>query len=109
MKNGKISDGQISASSEYTINHAAIQARLGFKETAVKAGSWASATSDTAQWLQIDLANYYTTVTSVATQGRHRVNQWVTMYNLQYSDDAVNFTYYVAQGQSAIKVIIKVC
>ena len=105
MKNGKISDRQISASSEFSVNHAAIQARLGFKKTAVKAGSWVSATNDAAQWLQIDLANYYTTITSIATQGRQQGNQWVKMYNLQYSDDEVNFTYYTKQGQSAIKVI----
>ena len=99
MENGKISDEKISASSELSVNHAAIQARLNFK-----VGSWVSATNDAAQWLQIDLENYYTLVTSVATQGRDQDKQWVKRYNLQYSDDAVNFTYYVEQGQSAVKV-----
>lgn len=104
MKSGAISDRQISASSEYDGNHAAIQGRLQFQATNIKAGSWTPLLSDTSPWLQIDLANYYTKVRRVATQGRNQHGEWVTMYNLQYSDDGVNFKYYVEQGQSLIKV-----
>ena len=45
------------------------------------------------QWLQVDLSLQYN-VTRVATQGRRVFRQWVTGYNLLYSDDGVNFFYY---------------
>ena len=104
MEDGTISDGQISASSEIDLNHAATQARLQFQQTGIKQGSWVAGTVDTNQWLQIDLANYHTTVRRVATQGRNGGSQWVTSYNLQYSDNGVSFTYFGDQGQGLIKV-----
>ena len=117
MESGAISDSQLSASSAHAIeiNHAAIQGRLNFQETSVKAGAWVAAPNDFNQWLQVDLGNQFTKVSRVATQGRdyssqwpwghHR--QWVTKYKLQYSDDGVNFQYYREQGQSKEKVKIR--
>ena len=112
MEIGAISNSQISASSEFDANAAAIQGRLNFQETSIKAGAWITATRDVNQWLQVDLGNQLTTVTRVATQGRHYSsqwpygphNQWVTKYKLQYSDDGVNFQYYREQGQTTDKV-----
>ena len=105
MENGAIADGQITASSEWNGNHAAQQGRLHFLDSAGgKAGAWAARTSDTNQWLQIDLRNKYTNITRVATQGRNRVHQWVSKYNLLYSDDGANFTFYVEQGDILEKV-----
>ena len=116
MESGAISDSQISASSEHDIvvNHAAIQGRLNFQETSVKAGAWVAATNDVNPWLQVDLGNQFTKVTGVATQGRNyssqwpygHHSQWVTKYKIQYSDDDVNFLYYREQGQNTAKVII---
>ncbi|KAL9964029.1 hypothetical protein ACROYT_G027603 [Oculina patagonica] len=95
MESGSISDGQITASSEWG------GMGLHFHETLMKAGAWAAATSDANQWLQVDLVSNYFTVTRVATQGREESKwlQWVTKYNLQYSDDEVNFQFYKEQGQ----------
>lgn len=104
MESGVISDGQISASSEWSIDHAARQGRLNFKKTGIKRGGWSSRTVDTKQWLQVDLGNYYTRVSRVATQGRHSIDQWVTEYQLQYGNNGVNFQYYREQGQTANKV-----
>ena len=106
MESGAITDGQITASSQYNGNHAAAQGRLHFNTTAGKAGAWVVATRDNNQWLQIDLGSNNFTVTRVATQGRNgHVNlQAVTKYNLQYSDDEVNFQYYKEQGQTKSKV-----
>ena len=108
MENVAITDRQISASSQWDANHAAIQGRLHFKETSGKAGSWAAKTNDANPWLQVDLANLHTKITRVATQGRNfnsqwpyeSHSQWVTMYKLQYSDDGVDFQYYREQGQT---------
>ena len=115
MENSAIPDSQISASSEGDVNHAAIQGRLNFQETSIKAGAWVAALDYANQWLQIDLGNQLTNVTRLATQGRnynsllwpwgpHR--QWVTNYKLQYSHDGVSFQYYREQGQNKDKVKI---
>lgn len=104
MENGAILDSQINASSEYKANHPAHQGRLHLLAGEGKTGAWSAATLDVNQWLQIDLVNQHMTVTRVATQGRSDHNQWVTLYNLQYSGDAVNFKYYREQGQTEDKV-----
>ena len=104
MENGAISDGQISASSQLDFSHAVTQARLHFKATEGKAGSWSARDNDVNQWLQIDLGSRHISVTRVATQGRHDYSQWVTKYKLQYSNDGVNFHYHREQGQTAAKV-----
>ena len=105
MENGAIPNGQISASSQWGANHAAIQGRLHFHGIffSSKAGSWSALTNDVNQWLQIDLGNLQTTVTRVATQGRNGYSQWVTKYKLQYSEDGMNYHYYREYGQRVDK------
>ena len=99
MEDGEITDGQISASSEYAVPRlAASNARLNTK---IQSGAWAAATNNADQWLQIDLGDNDTQITRVATQGRDDgYNQWVTNYKLQYSDDGVTFQYYREQGKT---------
>ncbi|XP_078344006.1 uncharacterized protein LOC144629649 [Oculina patagonica] len=109
MESGLITDGQISASSEWdSVGYAAILGRLNFNHTASKNGAWSALTNDANQWLQVDLGSYYTKVTRVATQGRNNpdahVNQWITQYKVQYSNNGVDFKYYREQGQNADKV-----
>lgn len=106
MSNKAISDGQISASSEWSDRHAANLGRLHFKGASGKVGSWSSRTNDFNQWLQVDLRHQHNNITRVATQGRHDHGQWVSKYKLQYSDDGVNFLYYKDQGQTTEKVKI---
>ena len=102
MESGVITDGQISASSQWDVNHAAIQGRLHFKHYGVKQGAWSAGANDVNQWLQINL-NEYVTLTHVASQGRNAANQWVTKYKLQYSTDGTNFQYYQEQGADKVK------
>ena len=104
MENGAIRDEQISASSQWDSNHAAIQGRLHFRATSSKAASWSARTNDVNQWIQIDLRKQQTNITRIATQGRNGHNQWVISYKLQYSDDGQNFHYYREQGQTTDKV-----
>ena len=104
MEDRTISDGQITASSEWNANEAAHQGRLHFLSTSSKAGGWVAATDDASQWLKIDLGSLHTKVTRVATQGRNGLFQWVTKYKLQYSNDGVNFTHYREPGEAADKV-----
>ena len=104
MENSAITDAQVTASSILDAYHAAFLGRLNRKESGLYIGGWASASCDIHQWLQVDLGSYYIKVTRVATQGSNNENQWVTMYTLQYSDDGVDYPYYVEEGQSVTKV-----
>ena len=105
MENGLISDEQITASSEWDGDHAAIQGRLRFQRKNSEAGSWVVRTANASQWLQVNLDSLNTIVTRVATQRREDIDEWVTNYNLEYGDDGVNFQYYREDGETAIKVI----
>ena len=98
METGAISDGQISASTESSHHYAAIQGRLHLKANGALQGSWAARYNNVNQWLQVDLSDRFANVTGVATQGRKAHSQWVTKYNLQYSDDGVNFLNYTGKG-----------
>ena len=104
MESGAIPNERISASSQWDINHAAIQSRLNFEAKRSKAGSWSARRNDADQWLQIDTNNQLTNITGVATQGRNNYRQWVTRYRLRYSDDGNHFQYYMDRTNSVIKV-----
>ena len=93
MKYGSITDEQISASSEWDSNHAAIQGRLDFRAIR-KSGSWSARINNRNQWLQVDLRSQHATVTGVATQGRSDNNQWVVRYILYYSNNGRYFRFY---------------
>ena len=105
MESRLIKDSQITASSQYDGNHAAIQGRLNFLAGRVKQGGWSARYNNANQWIQVALRSY-TKLTSIATQGRNGNirSQWVTKYKLQYSEDGVNFHYYKEAGQSSPKV-----
>ena len=106
MESGAISDGQVTASSQYDDTLVPYNGRLNSQTTPNKAGAWAPVCPGADQWLQIDLGLNHADVTGVATQGRnYNCCQWVTKYKLQYSGDEVNFQYYREQGQSTDKVI----
>ena len=103
MESRLIKDSQITASSQWDGNHAAIQGRLNFQKVGSKRGGWSARYNNANQWIQVALRSY-TKLTSIATQGRNAHSQWVTKYKLQYSDDGVNFHYYKVPGQSSPKV-----
>ena len=103
MESGSISDAQITASSEYNSHLAAKNSRLH------TGTAWSVDTNDASQWLQIDLGVQYPTVTRVATQGSSSYGEWVTEYKLQFSNDGVNFKYYVEQEQVTDKVRSNKC
>ena len=103
MESRFISDAQISASSQWDINHAAVQARLRFQAGGGKQGAWSARYNNQNQWLQVDLGAE-TVVNNIETQGRNRYSQWVKSYKLQYSNDGISFQYYKDAGSNAEKV-----
>uniref|UniRef100_A0A8C5Q8M8 Contactin associated protein family member 5 n=1 Tax=Leptobrachium leishanense TaxID=445787 RepID=A0A8C5Q8M8_9ANUR len=56
-------------------------------------GGWSPLESSTKQWLQVDLGERYD-ITGVATQGRHGSSDWVTRYNIMFSDTGCNWKPY---------------
>ena len=102
MENMMITDKQISASSEYAHNLAAIYGRVNSRNC------WVAKNKNRNQWLQIDLVGHNYIVTWVATQGRHsvcRCRQWVKSFFLQYKGrDDETFQDYKAQGETTRKV-----
>ena len=107
MENSLIKDAQITASSEWSSNHAAIYARLnlnaGEGKDGSSAGAWSAGSGDANLWIQVVLGSF-TSITGIATQGRNGYSQWVTKYQLQYGDDGVNFRYYKALCETFPKV-----
>ena len=100
MENFKITPAQISASSQFDENYVPSLGRLHYQSII---GGWAKGANDLHPWIQIDFG-IMTTVTYVATQGRHGTVQWVTHYKLQYSKDGNSFQVFKQQGENEDKV-----
>ena len=58
------------------------------------AGAWSAAANDHDQWIQVDLLTTQRLAT-VITQGRASTldHQWVTSYNVSYSQNGADWTY----------------
>ena len=108
VENGKISNEDITASSEVIIEHHAYQGRLNFKTDRGKGGAWTARKRNVEQWLQVDLGSQFTRVTGVATQGREDRDTWVTKYKLQYSqysNETTQFQYYKEKEQNRVRIL----
>ena len=93
MERKEILDAQITASTEYDVNHGASNGRLKFEAGGGNASAWCAKDNDDNQWLQVDLGQK-TNVTGIQTQGRQDRDQWVTSYTVSHSDDNTTFTPY---------------
>ena len=106
METGKILDDQITASSSEA-EHQASRGRLNFEVSPGKPSSWSARYKNSHQWLQVDLGIRPRNVSGIATQGGNDYRGTlarVSRYKLQYSNDGVNFQFYIEQGQSTEKV-----
>ncbi|XP_033106829.1 EGF-like repeat and discoidin I-like domain-containing protein 3 [Anneissia japonica] len=84
IEDGTIPVEQLSASSEYSFVNGAHRGRLNTEATDHEEGAWSSGTTDQNQWIQVDLGKRHK-VHGVITQGRNKLNQWVTSYEILYS------------------------
>ncbi|XP_031551872.1 lactadherin-like, partial [Actinia tenebrosa] len=89
MEDGRITDYQITASSNFSLKSSAHRGRLGTKKGEKGYGAWSSKSSNSG-WLQVDLGDV-SMVTKVATQGRQDADQWIQMYRLMYSIDGIQW------------------
>ena len=101
MESRAISDVQISASSQWDANHAAIQGRLNFQAGGGKQGGWSAKANNQNQWLQVDLGKVRK-VTHLATQGRNGNSQWVKSYKVEFSNNGSTFQFYKEQGADKV-------
>ena len=93
METGEIFDGSITASSEEN-DTPAKNGRLNYS-----AGkSWCAGTQDNNPFLQIDLGTTFV-LCAVATQGNSQAEEWVETYQLQTSNDGLNWTDYKEEGR----------
>ena len=75
MEDGQIKDNQITASSIYDSNHAAVHARLNRPGGSGRgAGAWCVRSNDRNQWIQIVFGELHR-ITGVITQGRQDYDQ----------------------------------
>ena len=100
MESRKITDGQITASTEFhgDLAYGAENGRLNFKyrvdEAGVRqSGGWTSQVRDVHQWLQVDLGAK-TEVTGIQTQGRQDRFQWVRSFTISYCSNGTTYTPY---------------
>ena len=108
MRNGKIQNSQITASSEYTSNHGPNNARLFFIAQNRRTGAWSSKTNDLNQWLQVDFKSQ-TVVSGISTQGREDCcTQWVKTYTLHYSINGILFFPFKYNGQAKVSTLDQV-
>ncbi|XP_035669163.1 uncharacterized protein LOC118411191 [Branchiostoma floridae] len=95
MASRVIADTDILATSTYgdAASHGPHQARLNAVGTGSRTCGWTAGDSDIHQRLQIYLGEDMV-VTGVVTQGKHGCEEWVTEYNLSYSQDGKSWEYY---------------
>ncbi|KAM8859383.1 contactin-associated protein-like 4 isoform 2-T7 [Spinachia spinachia] len=79
-----------SSSSRASGSHGPAFAKLNRREGA---GGWSPLSSDPYQWLEVDLGGR-TRITAVATQGRYGSSDWLTSYQLMFSDSGHNWKQY---------------
>ncbi|XP_014862036.1 PREDICTED: contactin-associated protein-like 4 [Poecilia mexicana] len=78
------------SSSQLSSSHAPGFAKLNRRDGA---GGWSPLSSDRYQWLEVDLGER-TKITAVATQGRYGSSDWLTSYQLMFSDTGHNWKQY---------------
>ena len=107
MESTKITDGQISASTEFNAAQDATNGRLNFKAGGGKTGAWSALRNDVHQWLQVDLGAK-TEVTGIQIQGRQEADQWVTSFTISYSGKGTAYTpYQNSQVWKPMKIVAR--
>jgi len=105
IEDGRIPASALTASTVAGAAYAAKFARLNLPSASGRAGSWSAGANNVNQWLQIDLGTP-TTVTKVATQGRHDASQWITSYSLSHSLAGSFWVQYTVRGKKKVVIVL---
>ncbi|XP_078346313.1 uncharacterized protein LOC144631689 isoform X2 [Oculina patagonica] len=93
MKNGKIPNSAITATTILNQYYGTERARLDTVKSGSFAGAWIPKSQDVGQWIQVDLGKI-SKITRLATQGRQDAAQWVKSYSITYSVEGGPFLPY---------------
>nr|XP_054757339.1 uncharacterized protein LOC129263455 [Lytechinus pictus] len=101
MANGVIQEAQLSSSSNTNNKYDPDRARLDLKpDSDIPAGSgWVPASSDTNQWIQIDMEEI-TIFSGVLTQGSNDLEYWVETFEVAVSNDTSSWSYIMEDGST---------
>ncbi|KAL9964359.1 hypothetical protein ACROYT_G027990 [Oculina patagonica] len=102
LESGAITNQQMTAFSQHSVNHGPENARLNHVADGRKMGAWSAANNNQDQWLKVDFGRNVK-ITKFATQGRQDANQWVKTYKLSFSEENGQ-TYQTYQENDADKV-----
>ena len=107
FEEGIIKDSQITASSEYSQEHAAKYGRLNFQGQVGREASWSTKSNDDQQWLQVDL-QHEVYLTGISSQGRGdcKCNQWVKSYTVSYSNNGTYFIDFKQNGDIKVWILM---
>ena len=84
MKNGKIPDSAITATTMLNQYYGPDRARLDQPKEGSYGGAWLPKYQDIGQWIQVDLSKI-AKITRLATQGRQEAGHYTKSYTLSYS------------------------
>ena len=105
VEDGRIQNSRLTSSSRWNDYHGPQLARLNKCRRGRYIGAWSAARNNRKQWLQIDVGRP-AILTAIATQGRCRVNQWVTRYLVAYGFDGVRFGFYKVRRKVKVNTSI---
>lgn len=104
MKSGAIRNKQITASSEWDKYHNARLSRLGTVKRGRYRGAWSARHNNHHQWLKVDFRRPMK-IKKIVTKGRQDTNQWVTRYQVTYSQDGTHWTMYRYKSNDVVRII----
>lgn len=102
MRNGRIRNNKITASSSYNVYHAAWLGRLGRVKSGRYIGAWCAKYRNYNQWFKVDFGRLIK-ITKIATQGRHDANHWIKSYYVSFSADNVHWAMYRFKSANKVK------
>ena len=109
LQNGRVQDSQITASSYISSNLKPFNGRLNAVPIQGRSsGAWRSDLKDKNPWIQVDFLRPVT-VTGILTQGRKGNDQYVTKYDLKYSDDGKTWKKHPKVCGYSLGNILKIC
>ena len=104
MKSGAIRNKQITASSEWDKYHNARLSRLGTVKRGRYRGAWSARHNNHHQWLKVDFRRPMK-IKKIVTKGRQDTNQWVTRYQVTYSQDGSHWTMYRYKSNDVVRIL----
>ena len=86
MEDGRITDWQVTASSELSSKSLAANARLNHGKQFNRLGAWIAANNTASEWIQVDLV-FPSWISGVMIQGREDFPQWVSKFKVSFTQD----------------------